>query len=362
MTMIATSAWTGSMSNNQYIIYTSPAGTELTSQYQTQQEVPQEIPELVGPLPKEEADRRKNRQKQIQQIAKLKKKGKVTAGSNIPPKVFFKFVKSKLDSIDQDQLQRNLDKLVKLVVVTEEIGQQALFEEFSTQLAIAVREQEASAAGYNKRIELRHIQRFIKSVTDRLVKFKPLEEFPRVIPSNIMKEIKHCQDLCIFDEFHVLFIDHVESSKENEELKTNKQKVKEKDPILFGAFKFQPDVLYYIVDWIDEYCDLSFRELLKALTLDDPTFELSLVQTVNKEYVDSIVKEVHDRVERLKKTRPSNFKDLMAQEEQVKEQRKKQRATTSSNTPTKKEDQSLGDKIVDALKIPFGRKKGKANV
>ena len=247
---------------SQYIVYTTPAGTQVDTSYETNNndETSKDSASAVTNMGKNKKNTRNSKDSRV----------RVTAGKNIEPKVFFKFVKSKLSAIDQDTLVYNLEKLKKLVVVTEEIGQQALFEKFAEQLAVATREQEALAAGYSKRIERRHIERFIKGVKDRLIRWEDFENFPRVIPANIMKQIKACQDTCIFDGFKVLFIDHTEE-KEQKAVKTTKQKIKEKDPILFGYFSFQPEVFYYIVDWIDEICDLNFRDMLAYLKVDDPT-------------------------------------------------------------------------------------------
>ena len=46
--------------------------------------------------------------------------------------------------------------------------------------------------------------------------------------------------------------------------KTKKEIEEEKDPILFGVFK-ESRRLYYIGDWIDEYCNLTMNEVAKLL-------------------------------------------------------------------------------------------------
>ena len=191
---------------------------------------------------------------------------------NINPKIYFKFVKSKLTKIEVDTLKKRLNKIRPLLVQAEEMKQQALFEALSNQLAVLVREQEAFAIGHEKRIHRKYIEKFMKKVEDRCIKFEPLASFPRVIPAKVREKIKRVQESGVFDEFHILYIDHT-----GEELKTNKQKIKEKDPILFGRFNFQPDVFYFIVDWIDKYCDLTLSKLIDELQIDDPEFELDLL-------------------------------------------------------------------------------------
>jgi len=275
----------------------------------------------------------------------------------VPPKVFFKFIKSKLGEVEQEALKLRLNKLKRLVVSAEDLGQQALFEQLSLQLSIALKEQEAAACGYSRRIPKEVIDRFIKrGMTGKVIKFSTLDKFPRTIPANVAKKIKTCQDTLIFDTFHILFIDYTGEK----ELKTNKEKIREKDPILFGAFSFAPDTLYYILDWVDPYCDLTLSKLLEEIQIDDPTFELELVPEVDDEYLKSIVTEVKNRHDRLANTKPSNYKDLMVEEDQAKVERKAKRSTIKKDeapkevSVTKKE--TTLDKVKKAVRIPFGKK------
>jgi hypothetical protein len=43
---------------------------------------------------------------------------------------------------------------------------------------------------------------------------------------------------------------------------------KAKDPILFGVVKGTRN-LYYIGDWIDEYCDLTLDKFLSVLEMEE---------------------------------------------------------------------------------------------
>lgn len=129
-----------------------------------------------------------------------------------------------------------------------------------------------------------------------------------------------------------------------EKLKTNSDKIREKDPILFGVFSFQPDVLYYIVDWIDEYCDLTLDKLLTEIKIDDPEFELNAVPDIDDEYINSLIVDVKDRAKKLADTKASNYKDLLKKEADEKIKRKEFR-----------------DKIKSRL-IPFDSPEASGNV
>jgi hypothetical protein len=46
-----------------------------------------------------------------------------------------------------------------------------------------------------------------------------------------------------------------------------------RDPVLFGIIK-ETDRLYFVADWEDDLCDLSFSEMIDAIGKDDEEFEL----------------------------------------------------------------------------------------
>src|SRR5208283_2775599 len=93
------------------------------------------------------------------------------------------------------------------------------------------------------------IDKFRYKVKDQVIKFEELEKFPRMIPSKVQKVIAEVKERKLFDKHHVLFIDYTKEQPK----KTNKEKIRERDPILFGSYAYQPDRFYFITDWIDEY-------------------------------------------------------------------------------------------------------------
>lgn len=232
---------------------------------------------------------------------------------NINPKLYFSYVKSKFTMIQQEALKKNLTKLKKLIVLSKEMKQQAYYESLCLELAKTIREQEAQALGYDKKIDVSTIEKFRYQVKDNCIKFEPLEKFPRVIPKKVRIVIKRLQNLKVFDELHVLYIDYT-----GEVVKTNKEKIREKDPILFGRFSFAPNTFYYITDWVDKYCDLTLVKLVDTLKVTDPEFELDSIPEIDDKYVKKIMQEVDDRVKRLSIARPSNFVGLMAEEDGMK--------------------------------------------
>lgn len=235
----------------------------------------------------------------------------------ISPKLYFSFVKSKLKSNEIKALKVRLAKLQTFTKDAFDVGQQSLYEEYAKQMAITVRESEAYVCGYSKWVTIQDIEKF-KSITKESggnsspVFFKKLEDFPRSIPYKTKNEVTAVKEKKIFDQLWVLYLDYSKT-----ELKTNKEKIREKDPILFGQFAYQKDKYYYILDWIDDHCDLTLDKFIETMSTKDPKYKIEEIPEIDCEFVEKIKQEVADRYARLDGTKRDNFKSLMAEEDKV---------------------------------------------
>jgi len=212
------------------------------------------------------------------------------------PRLYFKYVKSKLTDIQKKKLDKRLSKLKKLIVQSYELEQDTLYEELTKMLAIVVRESEAYACGITKWIDREHIDKFMDKVQEKSIKFKPLDEFTRVIPTKVAKIIKEIKKRELFDEYWVLYYNSLQ--EKDDEIKSNKQKIEEKDPILFGCYKYQPNRFYYITDWIDEYCNLTLDKFVQIVKEDDPYYSVTDIPDLNEKSINDILKQVMRRTER----------------------------------------------------------------
>lgn len=229
------------------------------------------------------------------------------------PKLYFKYVKSKLTKIQQDKLKKRLANLKKLIVQTKALGQQALYEKIAEQIAVTVRESEAFACGVQYKVHKEEVTKLMHKVKDLNIEFDGLGNFPRVIPAKVTRKINQLQKAQIFDEYKILYT----TQDKKEKLKTNKQKIKEKDPILFGVFNFAPDTFYFIIDWEDEYCDLTIDKFVDIIKEDDPEYELDKIPDIDEKYINKIVAEVSERQDRLDRAEPSNYRQLMKKEDLI---------------------------------------------
>lgn len=239
----------------------------------------------------------------------------------IHPKLYFKFVKSKLNKLEQSRLNERLIKLQTLVQDAKQLGQKALYEEFARKIAIIVREQEINVCGVEYFVDKNVVTKYMNRVKDVEIHFDKLENYSRPVPAMVKERIKKMKKLKLFDDYWILYLNYPEKediygfSKKEEKLKTNKEKIKEKDPIIFGVQDYMPDKLYFIIDWIDEYCDLTLNAFVDRIKETDKEYDIDTLDYVDDDLIQKLVKETRDKYKRLKKTNPDNYKKLMAEED-----------------------------------------------
>ncbi len=93
-----------------------------------------------------------------------------------------------------------------------------------------------------------------------------IENFDRVIPTEVVDKINAAEELRIFDNYYILHYDP--TGAKNIHLTSEP-----KDPIVFGVIR-NSTRLYYIADWIDEYCNLTYKDILS----EGKDFQLKLEQ------------------------------------------------------------------------------------
>jgi hypothetical protein len=234
----------------------------------------------------------------------------------INARLFFKLIDSKLKSLEQDKLTEHLTKLQELVGSTKELGQQALYEQLSEMIAVAARELEVLAVGIDCYIDRATVEKFRQVRREEgkpVVYFELWEKFPRVPPAEVADKIKRIRELMLFDEYWVLYLDY---AREKKPLQTNKERIKNKDPILFGKFAYQPERLYFIVDWVDDFCDLTLTQFIEEVKKTDLGYEPGKLK-VDDKMLCRIKNEVMERHERLKSTNSFNFRSQMAKEDEL---------------------------------------------
>lgn len=139
-------------------------------------------------------------------------------------------------------------------------GQLFLIEQMEQDLEIHAAETKLYAIGLRKVITEKNMADFAEQ-SPRALKLDWIQNFARLIPGKVIDVKVNADEKHIFDNYCVLHFDpdNKGSGKTKEELKNEK-----KDPILFGVIAGS-NKLYYLADWIDEYCDLTFDKLVQTL-------------------------------------------------------------------------------------------------
>jgi hypothetical protein len=178
----------------------------------------------------------------------------------IHPILYFKYIKSRIKNISVKDLESMSTKLTKAFDEAVDAGQDVLAESFLREFNRVARELLMVKLGITKYIEYDDIMKFKRSIRDGHISDTKLKDYTRIIPAGIRKRIKSLTT--IFDDF-VIFHYWDENAKDVKKM-TPEVKAKMQDPVLFGVIA-ESKRMYFIADWEDAYCDLTFDEIIDFL-------------------------------------------------------------------------------------------------
>ena len=184
---------------------------------------------------------------------------------DLTPTVYFDYVKSMKKDIKDENLETVAENCLTLLKKTKYTGQTKAAEKIFKQYSLITRELKAASHGFNTIVYKSDIEKFIKDISKHPVKIIELEKYPREVHDCVIDKLLVAKENELFDEYYVLFTDY--SMKETKKVAKERR---DKDPILFGAFKLNPEDkkatpeerFFYIGDWTDEYCELTLEEML----------------------------------------------------------------------------------------------------
>jgi len=136
------------------------------------------------------------------------------------------------------------------------MGQTALVEQLQERTGMVEMEAVLFAAGYKEFIDEETLIRFAETC-EKGLRLDWIKNFVRLIPHNVEITKIKMDALQVFDNYVVLSFD---PHNKNTAL-TKKEIEKKKDPILFGLIRGSRR-LYHVGSWKDEYCDLTFGDLI----------------------------------------------------------------------------------------------------
>lgn len=145
------------------------------------------------------------------------------------------------------------------------------------------KEKELISLGVSKAVYRADIAKFISEHKTRAIKLVSVVDYTRIIPPHAVEQINKTKH--IFNQFVIVYTDH--------SIQAAMEVAKRKDPILFGVFTetvpvmsvqeqrtsgivndaysvsttnkitVMSDRLYFLADWEDEHCDLTFDQMVR---------------------------------------------------------------------------------------------------
>jgi hypothetical protein len=176
-----------------------------------------------------------------------------------PVQQFFKEIKDSCLSLNSTELLTQKNNVMKLTEKLKETHFEALQEKLQQQEKRIESETAMLSEGFPIFVEEQDVVNFSKNIS-RKVKLDWIKNFVRLIPDEVIKEYKRAKRKKLFQNYVIMHYDPDDKStaltKEEEEAK--------KDPILFGVNSFSRR-LYFIGDWVDQYCDLTLTKLIEEI-------------------------------------------------------------------------------------------------
>lgn len=181
----------------------------------------------------------------------------------ITPYEYFQNMKGKLQTMDDERLEKVYQNAIYLAERYNRTGQTKGLRKLKFHIESIVKEKQILDAGINKFVYRSDIEEYIQDVADKQVVILDLKSYERNLPDEIIEALEKVKGL--FDEFYIVCTDYT-----GEMARRVQEERREKDPILFGAFLDREksainERFYYIGDWIDDYCDLTLDKMVAEM-------------------------------------------------------------------------------------------------
>ena len=195
----------------------------------------------------------------IKFIDKVKLLFKKTEKPEIDVIEFFTKVKS-TSKASFDGYVNRVEKYLKAIHNAKLIGQTALAEKLMREMVANKYESFLYSEGYYYVVTEEQVVNFAKK-SERGISIDYMKNFIRPIPSDVVDKISEADQLEVFDNFVIM---HYDPKGQAKQLTAKEEQAKRRDPIVFGVIAGS-NKLYYITDWVDEYCDLTLEKFVDTL-------------------------------------------------------------------------------------------------
>ena len=177
---------------------------------------------------------------------------------------FFNDVKSSIKTLEVNP--SSVEFYTNAIETAKSNGQIAFLEILRDKKDGVLAETKLLEVGEVKYVTEEDVVKFYKkaNLKDRMLKLTWIKNYARMIPEDVIEAKKKFDGSELFDNYVILHFDKFDNSTQM----TKAEVEKAKDPILFGVLKGTRN-LYFIGDWIDEYCDLTLDKFLSTLEMEE---------------------------------------------------------------------------------------------
>ena len=179
---------------------------------------------------------------------------------------------SKVKGLSKENANTYVNRLAGYIVALkncDSTGQTALKEKLLRDMVINKYESVLYSKGLYYVVAEDQVVEFVKK-TKKGVRLTYVKNYMRQIPAEVVEKIEEINKLEIFDNYAVLHYDP-EFKAFSETIEETKRR---RDPILFGLIKGS-NKLYYITDWVDDFCDLTLDKFVETLQIEKESLKLS---------------------------------------------------------------------------------------
>lgn len=209
----------------------------------------------------------------------------------------FKEIKGSATNVSSKYLQEYYKKAEKAIEGFALAGQKVACEKTKWLMKVVEKEMKLIELGYKKSVLRDDVMAFCEKHDSRVIMMCDIADYERVMPEEAYEIIAKTKD--IFDQFIVIYTDHTREAARKVE--------KVRDPILFGIFieprlkvdvkedgrdvyaSVMSDRLYFLLDWEDDYCDLTLSRMIaesKKLDVNMQVEDVSKVKTIQQRVAD----------------------------------------------------------------------------
>lgn len=183
----------------------------------------------------------------------------------LTPAEYFEKIKSLKETITDESLLKVMELAEQKLKKFKLLKQAEAAQITTNYISMFQKEIKIIQSGFTEYVLKTDVEHYMFQLADKTVFCCEIADYPREIPDEIVDKISDHMDL--FDNIYVVFTDY--SKKVSDAVG---KKTVEKDPVIFGSINFgrvdgQTVIgprLYFLGDWVDEYCDLTLDEIIST--------------------------------------------------------------------------------------------------